>query len=79
METCSNCHHAPEMCNCLDKPGDPPERVIPINAATEYAIALNRVDESQTAEETARRVAWVFLSPRALFNLWIDALIYKYL
>ena len=25
METCSNCHNAPEMCNCLDKPGDPPE------------------------------------------------------
>jgi len=48
------------------------------NDATDYAIALNQVDETQTAEETARRVAAVFLSPKTLFNLWIDALIYKY-
>ena len=49
-----------------------------MNDATEYAIALNEVDETQTAEETAQRVASVFLSPATLFNLWIDALIYKY-
>lgn len=29
METCSNCHNAPEMCACLDKPGDDPERFSP--------------------------------------------------
>jgi hypothetical protein len=37
------------------------------------------LSDHPTAEETARRVAYVFLSPMALFNLWIDALIYKYL
>lgn len=26
MDTCTNCHQAPEICNCQDKPGEVPER-----------------------------------------------------
>lgn len=35
METCSNCHNAAEMCNCLDKPGEPPERFSPAACSPE--------------------------------------------
>ncbi len=48
------------------------------NEATEYAVALNNVDETITDIETAQQLAAVFLLPSMLFKLWIDSLIYKY-
>lgn len=49
-----------------------------LNEATEYAVALNECDETITSKESAERVASLFLEPKALFRLWIDAMIYKY-
>ncbi len=42
--TCSNCHNAPEMCNCLDKPGPVPERVVEPNPLP-VAATLNLLPE----------------------------------
>ena len=51
METCSNCHNAPEICNCLDKPGEPPERASHVNGSPQFISGwteLAQVPESET-------------------------------
>jgi hypothetical protein len=56
-----------------------PKKVKPTHESTDYVVALSECNPEWTDEDIVRNTAFVYLQPKDLFRLWLDALTYKYL